>query len=263
MQQLSNTEISQLEREVSKQFEDIPLVVTDPLAWRIVQSRRFRKGGNIMHLEGLALVWAVRRACRSPSLHHSRLLFLVDNMSLCCALTKGRSSSPHLLPTCRTLAAYALACGLKIATRWIASEHNPADLPSRVFASSLRHAALRDLEEARRRSHTEVAADTLPPVLPQAGPGEEAAPSPLVPRVERAPLAQPEEEAGVQRGQDPRHAATRRAALVARGSAQGFRRPPRPQGAQVAEASAAVSSCATDEEHVEKDPAEAEEEAQA
>ena len=72
LQQLSDPECSQLQREVNRQFEDIPISVTDPLSWRIEQLRRFRKGGNIMRTEGLALIWAVRRACRSPSLHHSR-----------------------------------------------------------------------------------------------------------------------------------------------------------------------------------------------
>ena len=126
------------------------------------------------------------------SISFSRFLFFVDHMSLCCALTKGRSSSPHLLSTCRTLAAYALACGLKNPTRWIASEHNPADLPSRVFASSLRHAALHNLEEARRQSFTEEAVPAPPSVSRQrAGPGEEAAPSTACERGQRPARSRP------------------------------------------------------------------------
>ena len=79
----------------------------------------------------LALLWPIRRCARGRKCHSHRLLLLVDNLSLCLALTKGRSSSVHLLPTCRSIFTYAVATGSRICTRWIPSEVNPADPPSR------------------------------------------------------------------------------------------------------------------------------------
>eukprot|EP00972_Heterocapsa_arctica_P113654 16438348-Heterocapsa_arctica.AAC.1 len=52
-------------------------------------------------------------------------------MVLCLAANKGRSSSPLLKPTLHLLAAYSLATGSHIAVRWIPSEYNPSDGPSR------------------------------------------------------------------------------------------------------------------------------------
>eukprot|EP00972_Heterocapsa_arctica_P091062 13435442-Heterocapsa_arctica.AAC.1 len=57
---------------------------------------------------------------------------LVDNLPLCLSLVKGRASSRHLLPSCRTASALALAGNFKVSYRWIPSELNPADEPSRL-----------------------------------------------------------------------------------------------------------------------------------
>ena len=101
--------------------------------WKTIISGRFRHEQNIMRLEGRALEMAIRRRFRGTQAMGKRLLFLIDNLSLCLALCKGRSSSPHLIQTCRLVCAHSLATGVLIRTRWIASESNPADEPSRRF----------------------------------------------------------------------------------------------------------------------------------
>jgi hypothetical protein len=66
-----------------------------------------------------------------------------DNLSLVCALDKGRAQDWKLFDICRQIAAVSLFCDLRLSVRWIASECNPADEPFRRF--ELRsHAARHD-----------------------------------------------------------------------------------------------------------------------
>ena len=90
---------------------------------------------SITKLEGQALFLAVKHALRSAANFGCRLLFLVDYMSLCLASTKGRSSSPNLLHVGRKFACLSLATNIRIVTRWIPSELNIADGPSRGLNS--------------------------------------------------------------------------------------------------------------------------------
>ena len=73
---------------------------------------------------------------------------LVDNLALALAVTKGRATSMHLNFTCRKLAAISFASGSRFVTRWIPSEVNPADEPSRVFVKSNHHATQRQAPPA-------------------------------------------------------------------------------------------------------------------
>ncbi len=50
----------------------------------------------------------------------SWLRFLVDSVSICLALAKGRSYSPYLIRACQRLAAHTLLTGCRIVVRWIA-----------------------------------------------------------------------------------------------------------------------------------------------
>ena len=63
--------------------------------------------------------------------HGHRLLLLSDSMSAVMALSKGRSSAAGLTRICRQWAAYSLCCNVCVRCRWICSEWNPADAPSR------------------------------------------------------------------------------------------------------------------------------------
>ena len=56
---------------------------------------------------------------------------MVDNMSLCLAITRGRFSSPNLVHCCRNIAALLLATGFRMSCRWVPSEVNISDGPSR------------------------------------------------------------------------------------------------------------------------------------
>ena len=76
---------------------------------------------------------------------------LSDNISLVLALGKGRSSSRHLIRCCRSLFAIGVACDMSFTVRWIASELNPADAPSRFVANAATVAAGSSMEALDRR----------------------------------------------------------------------------------------------------------------
>jgi len=71
------------------------------------------------------------RHCLRDSDSLKKNLLLVDNMPLCLAIGKGRSSSPLLKGITREVAALSLAFGVRFVCRWVVSEFNVADSPSR------------------------------------------------------------------------------------------------------------------------------------
>eukprot|EP00959_Pyramimonas_sp_CCMP1952_P291078 6089073-Pyramimonas_sp.AAC.1 len=58
-------------------------------------------------------------------------------MSMICAHEKGRASDFGLMLGCRCSFAISVACNLKVTFRWIPSELNPTDGPSRRFQTGL------------------------------------------------------------------------------------------------------------------------------
>jgi hypothetical protein len=54
-------------------------------------------------------------------------------MPLALAVCKGRANSKHLLPSLRHICALSLATGCRLHCRWLPSQLNVADLPSRGF----------------------------------------------------------------------------------------------------------------------------------
>ena len=99
--------------------------------WKVVHGSLFGFKEHITRSEGRALDRAIRHHLRSDRVRGRRSVFLVDNMSLCLALTRGRSSSSALCGAARRVCAHALASNSRFCFRWIPSERNPADGPSR------------------------------------------------------------------------------------------------------------------------------------
>ena len=81
--------------------------------------------------EGEAYVMGLRHECRSTESLGKRLLFLLDNMALVLGASKCSSSMPNLNHTCREICVISLDTFIIPICRWIASEANPADDPSR------------------------------------------------------------------------------------------------------------------------------------
>ena len=68
-----------------------------------------------------------------------RYLFLGDNLGQILSFQKGRASDPKLNQCCRRWAALQLALFCRCYARWLLSEMNPADEPSRRFEPPPRH----------------------------------------------------------------------------------------------------------------------------
>ena len=113
-------------------FHEVPSSIMEKQPWSVVWSRPWQFAGNILHTEARALVWSVEHLLRANRCIGRRLVCFSDNLPLVLSATKGRGRSKHLLGPLRKLAALGLASGSKIHTRWISSEVNVADAPSRA-----------------------------------------------------------------------------------------------------------------------------------
>lgn len=125
-----------LEFEIANQHTDtVGIPEVDPsilnLSWKKVNSSPWKRPEAIPVLEGRALVWTVQHLARSQVNHGKRHLILSDSMTAILALTKGRGNSRSMNRIARQIAALSLACDFQLNYRWIASELNAADSPSR------------------------------------------------------------------------------------------------------------------------------------
>ena len=90
----------------------------------------------------------------------SKCLVVGDSLTVTQAIAKGRSSSYHLLHLQRKMAALTPSTNTLLSVRWVASELNAADGPSRgSWRATIPLACLRNHLQRRRRSAT-------PPVFP-------------------------------------------------------------------------------------------------
>lgn len=113
--------------------EEIPLSFIGK-GWHKVDSASWDRVEPIPILEGRSLVWLMQHLARSKKNLGRKHLVLSDSMSATLALAKGRSSKGAMNRICRQIAAIELMSGMQLIVRWIPSEVNPADLPSRSQA---------------------------------------------------------------------------------------------------------------------------------
>ena len=115
-------------------FSEVESEVTHPFdSWVLAFQGRWAAAEDIMRTEGRASNLCVRHFLRKVQNHSKRCLILCDNLSLTLAFTKGRGSSIALNQCCRERCALALAVNGSFVTRWIPSERNAADGPSRAL----------------------------------------------------------------------------------------------------------------------------------
>ena len=112
-------------------FDEVPHEWMDINAWSVLHVGTVSKSEHITRTEGRALVWGVAHNHRTSHSGALRQLYLVDNLSLCLGACKGRSGTPVLAPTLSFIAAVSLATGNRIICRWLPSEWNVAEKPSR------------------------------------------------------------------------------------------------------------------------------------
>ena len=129
--------------------------------WKVVASAAWQYKEGMPVLEGRALLVGVRHTLRRSATFGCRVLALVDSMSAACCLAKGRSSLPGMAAVSRQIGALLLATGVTLSVRWIPSEDNQADGPSRGVLRPSHLPSARDAAPvlAARGGHADVGAD--------------------------------------------------------------------------------------------------------
>lgn len=113
-------------------FEEVPCEMLDPNRWSTKKMGKWEYTGEHITLkEGRALVLCARRLARSSKYRGKRHVVLVDNLGLALAVSKGRACNYKLLRIIQQLSALSLACSFSLRLRWVPSEKNVADGPSR------------------------------------------------------------------------------------------------------------------------------------
>ena len=103
----------------------------EPEHWHTVLMGRWRDASEHITLkEGRALILALRRLARNQN-SRNRKQILVDNMALAMTSCKGRATNYGMLRIMQQAAAISLAGNSSYRLRWVASELNVADGPSR------------------------------------------------------------------------------------------------------------------------------------
>ena len=141
--------------------------------WRSVLSTRCRWREHITLLEGRAFLLGLRRSTRSSAQHGRRHVRIVDNFGLALSLSRFRARDFAMLRVSQSVAALSLASDMQCRVRWVPSERNPADAPSRAF------------EHARAAGAARAGVGPAVAAVGRPGPWQRAA----APRAEAAPQA--------------------------------------------------------------------------
>ena len=108
--------------------------------WAVLARRKWCKSDNILLLEARALLRGLEVSVSLRGDLSRRCVILTDNMSVCLVLSRRRARNFKLLCMVRKFFSFCVALGLQVCVRWIPSEQNSADSPSRmadVFTQSL------------------------------------------------------------------------------------------------------------------------------
>ena len=88
---------------------------------------------NILILEARSALRAIERLAACEPGRNLRQLLLVDNLGLALSMDRCRSKNFKLLAILRRVSSLRLCKNIRLAVRWIPSEANPADAPSRIY----------------------------------------------------------------------------------------------------------------------------------
>ena len=100
-------------------------------AWKTVGRHRWLRPETMPVYEARATQYALRHALRNVDNFGKKFLILTDSMTAAVAYDKGRAHGYRLRRVLQQTAALCLGCGISFRSRWIPSEWNPADGPSR------------------------------------------------------------------------------------------------------------------------------------
>ncbi|CAK0910921.1 unnamed protein product [Prorocentrum cordatum] len=114
-------------------FREVPLELLRR-DWKLVGRCKWNVEEPMSILEGRAILHALRHALRNVQNFGRRIAVLGDALVAACAVSKGRSDSRAMLKVAQSVAALCLATGCVLHCRWLPSEWNVADGPSRGLA---------------------------------------------------------------------------------------------------------------------------------
>ena len=118
--------------EVDGSFEEVPARLLKREVWAPKLWGTWGFSDGILILEALAVLKSVKKIALSRFGHDIRQLHLSDNMSVVLSIERSRSKNFKLLQVIRRIAAYLFSRNIHLAIRWIPSELNVADEPSRI-----------------------------------------------------------------------------------------------------------------------------------
>ena len=119
--------------QINDEFVEIPRSFLQSSEWETLFSSRMQMPEHITLLEGRGVVQSLRHKTRAQNSFHKRHLHLGDNLGMTLCLDRGRAKNKQLLFQCRRVAAFNIAADIEVHHRWIPSELNPADAPSRRY----------------------------------------------------------------------------------------------------------------------------------
>ena len=117
--------------EVEKDFIEVPRALLHKADWEVKLHGKWKHADDILVLEGYALLKSVVRIAGTKHGQNVRLLLLVDNLPIALSFERRRSRKFKVLRLIRKFSTICLACNLACSVRWIPSEYNAADEPSR------------------------------------------------------------------------------------------------------------------------------------
>ena len=125
--------VQQSEQYISNNdFPEVPHNILQPDEWSTVCMGKWKHIDEAITIkEGRALVLALRRLARAQWSRGYKHLIFLDNLALTFSVAKGRASNHTLLRINQKISALCLAGGFAVRVRWIPSELNNADGPSR------------------------------------------------------------------------------------------------------------------------------------
>ena len=118
----------------SREFAEVPASLLRKDLWDVKRAGRwrFQEGEGIYELESRALLMSLERVVCSRHGRDMRQLLLVDNMAVSLAFERCRSRHFGVLKVIRKFGAYCLGRNVSTSVRWVPSEANAADGPSRA-----------------------------------------------------------------------------------------------------------------------------------
>ena len=139
---LGPSELSWIEREGFPEVPDELFKQPFEDTWTTRRFGKFKFDEHIGIKESRVAVWSVIHRANNIDNHRKHHLHFVDNFGVALSHSRGRAHSFGYLQQNRKLAAIFLATGYKAHWRWIPSESNPSDGPSRAFERAAHHVQL-------------------------------------------------------------------------------------------------------------------------